>query len=738
MRTRNRTCRLHVEPLEDRCLLSTVAAFDLSAPSIGPFPSDRFTVADASQMTGRRVDLPLPDRATRPSDHDDISVIDTLDGFNLQPRLSVAFSGPIDATTVNSGTVFLVRLGDTASPTDGGGQVVGINQPVWDVATNTLHVESDELLDQHTRYALIVTRGVHDADGQPVETSDEFARFRHDLNFGQTHDTALKDYRKELLDALQAARDAGVAEKDIVTASVFTTMSATAVLEKMRDQVHAATPNPADFLLGPGATRTVFALDQVSGITFNRQTRVAEPLSPVPVSLSVLHAIPGAIGSIAFGSYLSPDYEVHPGEYIPPVGTGTGTPVVQDMSQVYFNLFVPSGPEPAGGWPVTIFGHGSISNKNGDPLQVAASMAAHGIATIAINIAGYGFGPLSTLTVSQAAGAPVSFPAGGRSVDQNGDGIIASSEGQFAAAPRTIIGETDALRQTAADLMELVRVIQVGMDVDGNGSRDLDPSRITYSGFSLGASLGTMFFAVEPNVRAATFSNPSGSRVEALRLGVRRSDVGALLAARTPSLINSPGITSIGGLAVAGPYFNENMPLRDRLPLAVRLTDGTTEVIQSPVINTVAGAMDIQEVLENREWVSQTANPVAFAPHLRKDPLPGVPVRPVLFQFALGDQIAPNPTNAAILRAGDLADRAVLYRNDLAFAEDPAVPKNPHGFMLKIDSTDPLARQIAFGAQEQLATFLASDGTVINHPKPSRFFEDLIDLALLEGLNFLP
>jgi hypothetical protein len=276
------------------------------------------------------------------------------------------------------------------------------------------------------------------------------------------------------------------------------------------------------------------------------------------------------------------------------------------------------------------------------------------------------------------------------------------------------------------------------MDVYGKGSRDLDPCRISYSGFSLGASLGTMLFAVEPDVIAATFSNPSGSRIEALRLGVRRSQVGALLAARTPSLLNSPGITTIGGLAVAGPFFNENMPLRDGVPLTVRLADGTTQVIQGPVINTVAGAMEIQEVLENREWVSQTANPVAFAPHLRKDPLAGVPVRPVLFQFALGDQIAPNPTNAAILRAGDLADRAILYRNDLAFAEDAAVSKNPHGFMLRIDSTDPLVQQIAFGAQEQLATFLASDGAVIIHPKPSRFFEELIDLALLEDLSFLP
>ena len=44
----------------------------------------------------------------------------------------------------------------------------------------------------------------------------------------------------------------------------------------------------------------------------------------------------------------------------------------------------------------------------------------------------------------------------------------------------------------------------------------------------------------------------------------------------------------------------------------------------------------------------------------------------------------------------------------------------------------------SFAAQDQLATFLASDGAVIIHPTPSRFFEELNDLALLEDLNFLP
>src|SRR5262245_8826246 len=225
--------RPQLEVLEDRCLLSTSPLFDLGTPQGGPFPSDRFTVADRSQLTDRRINLPLPDAATRPSDVADLSVINTLDGFNLQPRLSISFSGPIDVTTINSSNVFLIKLEDSTSPDEPGGQIVGVNQIVWDVATNTLHVESDELLEQHTRYALIVTRGLRDADGLPVEPSAAFERFRHDLNFGQTADPDLAEYREDLLDALSAAELAGVKPKNVVTASVFTTMSTTAILEKI-------------------------------------------------------------------------------------------------------------------------------------------------------------------------------------------------------------------------------------------------------------------------------------------------------------------------------------------------------------------------------------------------------------------------------------------------------------------------------------------------------------------------
>ena len=704
------------------------ARFSLDSPAGGPFPSDQFTVADSSHNTKRRVNLPIPDCAVRQSECDDLAVINTLDGFNVEPRLSIPFDGPIDVTTVTSETVFLVSLeGDYDDENrDDGHRVIGINQVVWDTFTNTLYVQADELLNQHTRYALIVTRRVRDESGDPVEADETFRRFRESVS---------GEYKQALLEAIHAARRLGIREQDVVTASVFTTQTVTSVLEKIRDQIKAATPEPADFHLGPGGAPTVFALDTVAGITWDQQTG-DNPPPRATLDVSLLQIIPNVVGTIAFGKYSSPDYEVHPGEFIPPIGTRTGTPAVQGTNEIYFNLFLPSSPRPAAGWPVAILGHGNTESKNLRSFTVAASMAAHGIATIAINAAGHGFGPFGMLTVNKTDLTSVSFSAGGRGIDQNHDNRIASNEGFGSAPPRTVIFFTDGIRQTVADLLQLVRVIEVGVDVDGDGSPDLDPSRIYYVGFSLGANYGTVFLSVDTSVRAGVLTSAGAPITENRRLSpiAGRPVLGQALASRIPSLINGPGITSLAGVPVLAPRFDENFPLRDGIPMRVALADGTSRDIQSPVINQVAGAMAIQEVVENTKWVGRSGDPVAYAPHIRKAPLPGVPAKAVIYQVAKGDQSAPNPNGTAILRAGDLANRTTFYRHDLAYAEIPTLPKNPHAFMV---STNVAAfKPISLAAQEQIAVFFVT-GEII-HPEPSRFFEVPIALPLPEDLSFIP
>jgi hypothetical protein len=136
---------------------------------------------------------------------------------------------------------------------------------------------------------------------------------------------------------------------------------------------------------------------------------------------------------------------------------------------------------------------------------------------------------------------------------------------------------------------------------------------------------------------------------------------------------------------------------------------------------------------------------VAYGPHLRQQPLEGVPAKSVILQFAKGDQQVPNPTTTALLRAGDLADRATYYRHDLTFAE-PArnptvveVPKDPHNFPFFSPAFFPAVADIGAGAQQQSAVFLASDGeTIIDPDGAGPLFEVPIVLRLPEELHFIP
>src|SRR5437667_2186862 len=168
--------------------------FNLKSTTQSPFPSDRFTVPDSRQNTNQRVNLPLPDCATHPSDCLDVALLNQLDGFNTSPRISIPFDGAIDPNSVSSDTVFLVRIGSLSDPNSFLPQTIGINQVGWDPTTLTVFVGSDQHLDQDTSYLLIVTNGVRDVAGDPIEASDAFADFRHDLNFGQTKDPQLKLY----------------------------------------------------------------------------------------------------------------------------------------------------------------------------------------------------------------------------------------------------------------------------------------------------------------------------------------------------------------------------------------------------------------------------------------------------------------------------------------------------------------------------------------------------------------
>ena len=272
--------------------------------------------------------------------------------------------------------------------------------------------------------------------------------------------------------------------------------------------------------------------------------------------------------------------------------------------------------------------------------------------------------------------------------------------------------------------MQLVRVIQAGVDVENDGSFDLDASNMVFLGNSFAVGYEMCFLAVEPDVAIAAVGSPGGLPGRNDLLSMRpsgRTMVGTALGARTPSLLNSAyGLTSLGGIPVDAPFYNENIPLRDR----------------APVVNTIPGAMAIQEYFDRIEWVQASSDAATMAPHLEFEPLTGVPPKSVMVLFAKGDKTAPNPRTTALVRAGVLREKTVFFRNDIAFAEDPTVSKDPHTFLQPL-TTAGVAGQVARGGQTAIADFFVSGGTTINHPEPARFFEFPIEV-LPEDYSYIP
>ena len=730
-------------PVQNKGSVQVLSGLD--NPADGIFPTDIFTVADETQLTGHRVNLPSPDCTVHVSDCLDLMHINELDGFNLQPRVTVPFDGDIDPTTVNSTNTFFVELEDPDHRRDGERErrrdltVVGVNQLVWDPDSRVLAAESDEQLKQHTLYAFVVTRGVLDTSGAPLVGAKDQPGFGADAD--DIPEEQSNTYVREVKRALRLLEHSQlkIQRGDIAGLSVFTTQGATAVLEHIRDELAAATPDPVSFTLGAGGTRTVFPVNNIQTIDWQvhlgGNPSVFKPfktafysylpvLAPKYFTLLDLYS-PGAVGSIAYGSYRSPRY-ISKEPVMPAVGTLAGRPPVQSIDTIYVNFFVPAGQQPAAGWPVIIFGLGGGDYKDEEVYLYAAAFAAHGMATACINVNGQGYGPLSYLTVTLTDGSSTQFPSGGRGTDLDGDGDIKDNEGvQTVSAAHKILGARDTVRQTVIDFMQLVREIQVGVDFDGDGHADLDPSQISYYGMSFGGgALGPTFMAVESDMTYGALGSAGGlnSRWDILRLRpAARPQVGANLQSRIPSLLNSPGLTSWGGIPVDPPFFNEDIPLRN----------------QPIVTNDADGAMDIQKYMDTVAWVAASGDGASYIPHIRKEPLSGNFPKSVLFMIQKGDQSAPNPRSTQLTRAGGLADVTTLYRNDLAYADDDTVNKNPHAMQLRWTMSG-LSGAVGRGSVEQTAIFLGSGGQIIVHPEPAKYFEVPISLPLPEDFSYIP
>ncbi len=655
---------------------STTVLFNPNDPQTGPFPTDNLTVGDATQKTGVRLNLPLPSCDTQYTSCQEIGLLEQMDGFSTRARARVRFSGPIDTSTLKGGMYYVAlnNIDETQPGVNKPGDLVAVDELIWDPSTNTAYAKPAVPLDQHRRYAFFVTDAVRDASGAAVAADPAFSACLLSSTL----------YCQMLSGALS---NVSTAPRAVVAATVFTTMSATAWLDHARANLQF-TP-PLTSILPNGK----FSVANLAGITLHEQTG-SVPVKYTDISLPLNATLLTGLGGVFIGSIQSPNY-LGTDQTIAPSPTNPMLAIPASTTQVYFNALLPSSQKPVAGYPVVIFGHGLGDSRFGGPTAVAPALARAGFAVIAINAVGHGFGPLGTVSFTDTSGNTTTLPAGGRGVDLNGDGVIESDEGCNIVAPITY-GTRDCFRQTVVDLMQLTRAIQQGIDLDGDGTPDFDASHIYYGGQSLGAMYGTIFTALEPAVRAAALNVGGATEVDIARWSpAYQSLVVESLGMRLPSLLNE------------GSTYNEDYVFPGQAVHTV----------------TVPGAIAIQNELETLEWLSMSGDPMAFAPHLKLAPLNGA-ARPTLIQFALGDMTMPNPATSDWITAAGLLGNTWEYRHDLARAKTPDLPADPHPFLvlfvslngtsIQLPGADGLA--ISIDAQNQIAGFFGTDGASIPDP----------------------
>jgi uncharacterized protein (TIGR03437 family) len=664
--------------------------FDPASPSTGPYPTDLLTLPDAQQKTGVRINVPLPDCNAEPSTCAETQTLNLLDGFNLRPRAAVRFSGAVDLHSIETG-VFFVWLENITREEQGlrpQGYTTQINQLVYDSLTQTAYFKPNEIFDQHRRYLLVVTDEVRDAAGDPVEPDPAFVACVTQPS---------NEYCSRLAAALETVPDSA----RVVAASEFSTLSATAWVESARRRLAETPPN-----FRRAADVNVVSIRGLSSITLRQETRT-NPQEFDDFTVPFPSLLLPNLDQVFFGIYESPDY-LTSDQTIPDVPTAGEIPPAEATRDIYFHVLLPRTAPPPGGYPVAIFGHGLGDNSFGASTILGNTLAESGFATVAINAVGHGGGSGGMVVFTPPAGAATTFALGGRSVDLNGDGAIESSEGcvLFESEP---IGLRDCLRQTVVDLMQLVRLIREGPDLDGAKGVVLDGSRIYYAGQSLGALYGSLLHAVEPNVRAAVLNVGGGSVIDIARTSDAYQDfVSHYLSTRNPPLL-SPG-----------ELFEDNFPLRNAAPL----------------VNEAPGAILIQDLLERAEWMQMPGDPLAYAPHFQRSTLPGVAPKPVLFQIARGDKTVPNPQNSALIAAAGLRQNTQLYRHDLARQAVPTLRENPHAYLVEIENFLGASARIADAVQQQLAGFLATDGVVLRDVNV--LVQGFFDFPIFETPTVLP
>lgn len=517
-----------------------------------PFPSDFACRYDPTSPTLCRLNLATAmttDVESRVKRH-----VDRLTGFSTYGPISVSFEGPLDLTTVSEATVLVLKVpvdeaeatliapvpldlgegsfpmnqghiafypndpyasGDNlAFPPDNEGDTDGDGDPeyLWhyEVSTNTLLIRPLLPLEERSKYAVVLTRGLRGFAPDGLGYGAVRSPF-----IGVNHPSQTRDLERLLpvLDRL------GLKTDDIAFAWTFTTQDVTSSIRAIREGLHGRGPLG---WLDAQISRRFLSFDD-SGITFDGSgTKEGLPFDPqdniVIIQAEFLNRIVNFVAPLldasasfdfsfvdyfAFGWMESPDF-LATADRVFDVDTRTGQ-ATWAKAQVPIMVAVPKVQpgrhEPP--FPVVLYAHGNGTSRL-EGVLLSNALARYGLAVVSMDEVGYGplapnipdlmkelgidletdpENPLALfmayqvadilLEEGQAAVQGLNFwqifdildDVGffkellvyGRAMDHNHDGRLYNGEGFFVPFP---FEQRDVFRQMQVDYIALVRLLR--------------------------------------------------------------------------------------------------------------------------------------------------------------------------------------------------------------------------------------------------------------------------------------
>jgi dienelactone hydrolase len=505
---------------------------DETAPAYGeaPWPTDALRDANGRLELVAGLEAVSPTRAGELARH-----LAATGGFGLRPLIELFLDGPIDPASVPPSTraigeALLVIDVDTASPDIG--SVVPFDW-VYDPARQVVGGSPSPgvVLASGRRYAAVATTLLRSPMG-PVGPAPELLRWQRGEGEPppRWHSTA---------EVARALASSGRFDPDAIAGlAVFTTQHGTRTLALARAILDdpALVPPPTvafadESLVFHGSAR----LDALFGVA--QRGDDGEEIWGWSNPTGIAH---DHVGVIATGTMTTARFtrerrgDGEPDDETFEVDAATGAPAVAVAAHpIPITIVLPSGPMPAAGFPVAIFGHGLGAGRHA-VVTFAEPLTRAGFAVAAIDLADHG-SRYRDLDEHNELGKIIADFSGDPALrDGFGDAWGLASTFALLRELENLSAVRDSVRQSVIDLCQLARLLRsAALDLSalaapyGGVPPRLDARHIAYLGESYGAHVGAVFAAIEPEVDLYVLDVPGGGLLD---LEIARSpEIGSLL-----------------------------------------------------------------------------------------------------------------------------------------------------------------------------------------------------------------